>query len=129
MATSRGGKLSVVFGCGGDRDPGKRPLMGEVAERLADRVLVTSDNPRSEQPLAIIAGIVAGMKQSAVEADRAVAIQRAILEAEASDVVLLAGKGHETYQEVSGVRHHFSDVEQAAAALALRRPQSKEVAA
>ncbi len=129
VATSRGGKLSVVFGCGGDRDPGKRPLMGEVAERLADRVLVTSDNPRSEQPLAIIAGIVAGMKQSAVEADRAVAIQRAILEAEASDVVLLAGKGHETYQEVSGVRHHFSDVEQAAAALALRRPQSKEVAA
>jgi UDP-N-acetylmuramyl tripeptide synthase len=121
--------LSVVFGCGGDRDPGKRPLMGEVAERLADRVLVTSDNPRSEQPLAIIAGIVAGMKQSEVEADRAVAIQRAILEAEVSDVVLLAGKGHETYQEVSGVRHHFSDVEQASAALALRRPQSKEVAA
>lgn len=129
VATSRGGKLSVVFGCGGDRDPGKRPLMGEVAERLADRVLVTSDNPRSEQPQAIIDAIVAGMMQAEVEADRAVAIERAIREAEVSDVVLLAGKGHETYQEVSGVRHHFSDVEQASAALALRRPQSKEVAA
>ena len=129
VAASRGGKLSVVFGCGGDRDPGKRPLMGEVAERLADRVLVTSDNPRSEQPLAIIEAIVAGMRQAEVEADRAVAIQRAIREAEVSDVVLLAGKGHETYQEVSGFRHHFSDIEQASAALALRRPQSKEVAA
>ena len=129
VATSRGGKLSVVFGCGGDRDPGKRPQMGEVAERLADRVLVTSDNPRREQPQAIIDGIVAGMQQAEVEADRAVAIERTIREADAADVVLLAGKGHETYQEVSGVRHHFSDIEQASAALALRRPQSKEVAA
>ncbi|PKO42906.1 MAG: UDP-N-acetylmuramoyl-L-alanyl-D-glutamate--2,6-diaminopimelate ligase [Betaproteobacteria bacterium HGW-Betaproteobacteria-4] len=133
VATSRGGKLTVVFGCGGDRDPGKRPLMGEVAERLADRVLVTSDNPRSEQAQAIIDAIVAGMNQAEgeteVEADRAVAIRRAILEAEVSDVVLLAGKGHETYQEISGVRHHFSDVEQASAALALRRPETKEVAA
>jgi UDP-N-acetylmuramoyl-L-alanyl-D-glutamate--2,6-diaminopimelate ligase len=129
VATSRGGKLSVVFGCGGDRDPGKRPQMGEVAERLADRVLVTSDNPRSEVPQAIIDAIVAGMTQAEVEADRAIAIERAIREADARDVVLLAGKGHETYQEISGVRHHFSDVEQATAALALRHPQSKEVAA
>ena len=129
VAASRGGKLSVVFGCGGDRDPGKRPQMGEVAERLADRVLVTSDNPRSEAPQAIIDAIVAGMTQAEVEADRAVAIERAILEADVSDVVLLAGKGHETYQEVSGVRHHFSDVEQASAALVLRRHPSKEVAA
>ncbi|MDP2881725.1 MAG: UDP-N-acetylmuramoyl-L-alanyl-D-glutamate--2,6-diaminopimelate ligase [Azonexus sp.] len=129
VATSRGGKLSVVFGCGGDRDPGKRPQMGEVAERLADRVLVTSDNPRREQPQAIIDGIVAGMQQAEVEADRAVAIERTIREADAADVVLLAGKGHETYQEISGVRHHFSDIEQASAALALRRSQSKEVAA
>jgi UDP-N-acetylmuramoyl-L-alanyl-D-glutamate--2,6-diaminopimelate ligase len=129
VATSRGGKLSVVFGCGGDRDPGKRPQMGEVAERLADRVLVTSDNPRSEAPQAIIDAIVAGMAQAEVEADRAIAIERAIREADARDVVLLAGKGHETYQEISGARHHFSDVEQATAALALRHPQSKEVAA
>ncbi|MGB4065005.1 MAG: UDP-N-acetylmuramoyl-L-alanyl-D-glutamate--2,6-diaminopimelate ligase [Azonexus sp.] len=128
VAASRAGKLLVVFGCGGDRDPGKRPLMGEVAERLADRVLVTSDNPRREQPLAIIEAIVAGMTQAEVEADRAAAIERAILEANVSDVVLLAGKGHETYQEVSGVLHPFSDIEQASAALALRRPQSKEVA-
>lgn len=129
VADSRGGKLSVVFGCGGDRDPGKRPLMGKVAERLADRALVTSDNPRSEAPQAIIDAIVAGMQQAEVEADRAVAIERAILEAEAGDVVLLAGKGHENYQEISGIRHHFSDVEQAGAALALRQPNNKEVAA
>jgi UDP-N-acetylmuramoyl-L-alanyl-D-glutamate--2,6-diaminopimelate ligase len=129
VATSRGGKLSVVFGCGGDRDPGKRPQMGEVAERLADRALVTSDNPRSEAAQAIIDDIVAGMAQAEVEADRAVAIERAIREADVSDVVLLAGKGHETYQEISGVRHHFSDIEQATAALALRRPKTKEVAA
>jgi UDP-N-acetylmuramoyl-L-alanyl-D-glutamate--2,6-diaminopimelate ligase len=129
VAASRGGRLSVVFGCGGDRDPGKRPLMGEVAERLADRVLVTSDNPRSEVPEVIIDGIVAGMAHAEVEADRAAAIQRAILEADAGDVVLLAGKGHETYQEISGVRHHFSDVEHARAALALRRPETREVAA
>lgn len=129
VATSRGGQLRVVFGCGGDRDPGKRPQMGEVAERLADRVLVTSDNPRSEAPLAIIDAIVAGMVQAEVEADRALAIQRVVLESEASDVILLAGKGHESYQEISGVRHHFSDVEQASAALALRRPENKEVAA
>jgi UDP-N-acetylmuramoyl-L-alanyl-D-glutamate--2,6-diaminopimelate ligase len=129
VATSRGGQLRVVFGCGGDRDPGKRPQMGEVAERLADRVLVTSDNPRSEAPLAIIDAIVAGMVQAEIEADRALAIQRVVLESEASDVILLAGKGHESYQEISGVRHHFSDVEQASAALALRRPENKEVAA
>jgi UDP-N-acetylmuramoyl-L-alanyl-D-glutamate--2,6-diaminopimelate ligase len=129
VATSRGGLLRVVFGCGGDRDPGKRPLMGEVAERLADRVLVTSDNPRSEAPQAIVDAIVAGMARPDVEIDRAVAIQRAIVEADAVDVVLLAGKGHETYQEISGVRHHFSDVEQASVALTLRGSKNREVAA
>lgn len=129
VATSRGGKLFVVFGCGGDRDPGKRPQMGEVAERLADRVLVTSDNPRSEQPQAIINAIVAGMAQAEVEVDRAAAIKRAVLEAESADVILLAGKGHEPYQEISGVRQPFSDVEQASVALALRRLENKEVAA
>jgi UDP-N-acetylmuramoyl-L-alanyl-D-glutamate--2,6-diaminopimelate ligase len=129
VATSRGGSLHVVFGCGGDRDPGKRPQMGEVAERLADHVLVTSDNPRSEAPEAIIGAIVAGMTQAEVEADRAAAIRRVVLAAEATDVILLAGKGHEPYQEISGVRHHFSDVEQASAALAMRHPENKEVAA
>ena len=128
VATSRAGKLSVVFGCGGDRDPGKRPQMGEVAQRLADRVLVTSDNPRSEAPQAIIDAIVAGMTQAEVEADRAAAILRVVREAEPADVILLAGKGHESYQEISGVRHHFSDVEQAGAALALRQLETKEAA-
>jgi len=129
VAQARGGQLSVVFGCGGDRDPGKRPQMGEVAERLADRAIVTSDNPRSEQPLAIIDAIVAGMSRPEIEADRARAIQRAVLEATSADVILLAGKGHEPYQEISGVRHPFSDIEQASRALALRRPENKEVAA
>lgn len=121
VADARGGRLVVVFGCGGDRDRGKRPLMGGVAERIADRALVTSDNPRSEMPQAIIDDIVAGMVHAEVEADRATAIRRAVLEAAAEDVVLLAGKGHEPYQEIAGVRYPFSDVEQAQAALQHRR--------
>ncbi len=129
VATARGGRLSVVFGCGGDRDKGKRPQMGAVAERLADRVLVTSDNPRSEQPQAIIDDILAGMGPAAVEVDRAAAIRRAIFEAEAGDVVLLAGKGHESYQDIAGTKYPFSDIEQARAALALRRTQTEEGAA
>lgn len=117
-AAARGGRLTCVFGCGGDRDPGKRPLMGEIADRLADRVIVTSDNPRSEDPLAIIRDIVQGMS-AATEAiaERAVAIRTAILEARADDVVILAGKGHEPYQEVAGRREPFSDSEEAAKAL------------
>jgi len=133
VATQRGGSLWVVFGCGGDRDKGKRPLMGEVAEKNADRILVTSDNPRSEQPQAIIDDILTGTSRAEiranVEVDRASAIRRAVLEADAGDVILLAGKGHETYQEIAGIRTPFSDLEQAQAALALRRPNSKEVAA
>ena len=129
VAEARGGRLSVVFGCGGDRDPGKRPQMGEVAERLADRAVVTSDNPRSESAQSIIDAIVGGMTRAEVEADRGAAIHRVIVEADEHDVILLAGKGHEPYQEIAGVRYPFSDVEQARAALALRRPQSKEVAA
>lgn len=129
VATPRGGRLVVVFGCGGDRDKGKRPQMGAVAERRADRALVTSDNPRSEVPLAIIDDIVAGMTHAEVEADRAAAIRRAIVEADARDVILLAGKGHEPYQEIAGVRTPFSDVEQARAALALRRTEPEEEAA
>ncbi len=117
VATVRGGKLVAVFGCGGDRDRGKRPLMGEIAMRLADRVMLTSDNPRSENPLAILAEVQAGAPGAETIADRAAAIRRAVLVAAPEDVVLLAGKGHEAYQEIHGVRTHFSDVEQAEAAL------------
>lgn len=128
VADSRGGRLGVVFGCGGDRDHGKRPQMGTIAAAGADRALVTSDNPRSEAPQAIIDEIVAGMSGAEVEADRAIAIRRAILEAAESDVILLAGKGHEQYQEIAGVRYPFSDVEHAQAALN-ERQANKEVAA
>lgn len=113
-----GGKLVCVFGCGGNRDKGKRPLMGEAASRLADEVIVTSDNPRHEAPLAIIEDILAGMDGNyVVEADRAAAIARAIEQAAEGDVVLLAGKGHEDYQEIDGVRLPFSDLEVARRAL------------
>ena len=128
VTTPRGGRLCVVFGCGGDRDKGKRPQMGQIAERLADRVLVTSDNPRSEEPQAIIADILAGMTHAEVEIDRAAAIRRAIAEAGENDVILLAGKGHEPYQDLGSVRLPFSDVEQAQAALALRRANKEEAA-
>ncbi len=120
VAEARAGRLHVVFGCGGDRDSGKRPEMGQIAESLADRALVTSDNPRREDPLAIMAQIAQGMRAPQLEADRAQAIRQAILAADAQDVVLLAGKGHEPYQEIAGVRHPFSDTEQAQAALAAR---------
>lgn len=128
-ANARDGRLRVVFGCGGGRDPGKRPQMGALAEQLADHVLVTSDNPRSESPQAIIDQIVAGMSRAEVEIDRAVAIRRCIAGASVSDVILLAGKGHEPYQEIAGVRHPFSDVDQAQAALAARRQPKLEDAA
>jgi len=106
------GDLICVFGCGGDRDAGKRPLMGEVASRLADQVVVTSDNPRSEQPEQIIAEIVAGITGDyTVEQDRALAISKAIGTAKAGDVVLVAGKGHENYQEIAGIKHPYSDAE------------------
>jgi UDP-N-acetylmuramoyl-L-alanyl-D-glutamate--2,6-diaminopimelate ligase len=117
-AAARGGRLVCVFGCGGDRDPGKRPIMGAIAERLADRVLLTSDNPRGEDPDAIISAIAAGMKsRPQIETDRARAIELAVGEADRRDVILLAGKGHEPYQEIAGVRHPFSDLEHARAAL------------
>ncbi|MEW6512951.1 MAG: UDP-N-acetylmuramoyl-L-alanyl-D-glutamate--2,6-diaminopimelate ligase [Pseudomonadota bacterium] len=120
---ARGGQLLCVFGCGGDRDPGKRPQMGVIAERLADAVVVTSDNPRSEDPQAIIAQILAGMSSKpAVEADRAAAINAAIAAADTRDVILIAGKGHEPYQEIAGVRLPFSDLECAKSALAGRHP-------
>jgi UDP-N-acetylmuramoyl-L-alanyl-D-glutamate--2,6-diaminopimelate ligase len=108
----RSGKLVLVFGCGGDRDRGKRPAMGEIASRLADRVVVTSDNPRSEQPQSIIDQIVAGAR-GAVRCipDRAAAIATAIREAESDDVILLAGKGHERWQEIGSTRLPFSDAD------------------
>jgi len=121
-ATARGGKLTCVFGCGGDRDAGKRPQMGAIAERLADAVVLTSDNPRSEDPMAILAAIRSGMEGApAIEPDRAAAIRHAVKGAGASDVILLAGKGHEPYQETAGVRQPFSDIEQATAALGAER--------
>lgn len=107
-----GKKLYVVFGCGGDRDPGKRPLMGAAVSRGADVAVITSDNPRNENPLTIIEAIKTGMSgEYRVEADRAEAIRLALGEAQIGDVVLIAGKGHENYQEVSGVKLPFSDLE------------------
>ncbi len=111
------GKLIVVFGCGGDRDRGKRPIMGKLAVTLADRAIVTSDNPRTEEPLGIIAAIEAGIKELdaaaqakyEVQADRRLAIGRAIELAEPGDVVLIAGKGHEDYQLVNGRVLDFDD--------------------
>lgn len=106
------GRLWVVFGCGGDRDTGKRGLMGEVARQRADRLVVTSDNPRSEPPEAIIAAVLAGAGPDAqVVPDRAAAIREALTAAAPGDTVLIAGKGHENYQEIAGVRQPFSDVE------------------
>lgn len=112
------GKLICVFGCGGERDAGKRPLMGAVAARWADSVIVTSDNPRSENPDQIIHQVMSGVTaKGSVQLDRARAITEAVLLAQAGDVVLIAGKGHENYQEISGVRMPFSDAEVALCAL------------
>jgi UDP-N-acetylmuramoyl-L-alanyl-D-glutamate--2,6-diaminopimelate ligase len=122
VARARGGRLAVVFGAGGDRDPAKRPRMGAVASRLADRVLLTSDNPRSEDPGKIIAAIRAGATgEIAIEADRERAIRAAIAAARPEDVILVAGKGHEATQEVAGRKLPFSDAAVAAAALEARR--------
>ena len=114
--TPEGKKLWVVFGAGGDRDPMKRPLMGEACAKLADRLVVTSDNPRSEDPMAIISAILGGIDSNrrqpvAVEPDRKAAIELALREAGEGDVVIIAGKGHETTQEVKGVKYPFDDRE------------------
>jgi UDP-N-acetylmuramoyl-L-alanyl-D-glutamate--2,6-diaminopimelate ligase len=107
-----GGKLICVFGCGGDRDRGKRPMMGTVAGKLADLSIVTSDNPRSENPQDIIAATVTGIGGSyQIIEDRRQAIAQAIHRAQAADTVLIAGKGHEDYQEIMGVKYPFSDIE------------------
>jgi UDP-N-acetylmuramyl-tripeptide synthetase len=122
LAAARGGRLLCVFGCGGNRDPGKRPLMGEIAGRLSDLAVLTSDNPRFEAPAQILAQIAAGVAgPHQVIEDRQAAIAQAIAEADARDVVLIAGKGHEDYQEIAGERRPFSDVAEAQAALSEKR--------
>ena len=106
-------RLTCVFGCGGERDRGKRPRMGRIAARLADRVIVTSDNPRGEDPQRIIDDILEGVRgvqeELAISADRGSAVRYAVASARGGDVVLVAGKGHETYQLIRGVKHPFSD--------------------
>jgi len=119
------GRLRVLFGCGGDRDRTKRPRMARTAERLADALYITSDNPRTEDPAAILDEVVSGLSekartQAAVEIDRHEAINRILSDAEPGDVVLIAGKGHENYQIIGQQKRHFDDVEEAAQALKVR---------
>jgi UDP-N-acetylmuramyl-tripeptide synthetase len=126
LAQSRGGELTCVLGCGGDRDAAKRPLMAAAAEQYAQHVVLTSDNPRSEAPQTILNQMRAGlqrMEQAVVMVDRAQAIAHTVQHAGTQDVVLVAGKGHEDYQEIAGVKHPFSDVQHARAALAARAQQ------
>ena len=130
LAKERGGVLWCVFGCGGNRDPAKRPLMGAIACRLAGHVVVTSDNPRLEPPDLILAQILVGAighDEVDVIENRAEAIRHAVGSAAPSDVVLIAGKGHEDYQEIAGARFPFSDVRQAAAALKARASDAERV--
>ena len=115
------GRLICVFGCGGGRDTGKRPLMGAAVAAHADQAIVTSDNPRNEDPAQIIEGILAGMPpDQIIFLDRRKAIHAAILQAAPEDIVVLAGKGHEDYQEIHGIKHPFSDLAEARLALAAR---------
>ena len=127
------GRIILVFGCGGDRDQGKRALMAEVAESLADLIVITDDNPRYESPVKITNDIFAGFKDSStiiLEHDRAAAIRYALDQAVLSDLVLIAGKGHETWQEVQGVKKHFSDLEQVQMLLGIEQAcQSRELLA
>jgi UDP-N-acetylmuramyl tripeptide synthase len=126
LARARGGALWVVFGAGGDRDPGKRAPMGAAAAEGADCIVITSDNPRSEDPAAIVGAVAAGVPEERDTSvrrivDRADAIAFALGAAAPDDVVLVAGKGHEDYQEIGGERRVFSDVVHARAALAAKR--------
>jgi UDP-N-acetylmuramoyl-L-alanyl-D-glutamate--2,6-diaminopimelate ligase len=124
LAAARGGRLWCVFGCGGNRDATKRPMMGAIAARGADQVVLTSDNPRLEPPAQILAQVLAGITghdEVAVIEDRREAVAYAIRHAADQDVLLLAGKGHEDYQDLGGVKRPYSDIDQARAALAQRR--------
>ena len=134
LALQRGGQLWCVFGCGGNRDPGKRPLMGAIAARFADRVVVTSDNPRSEKPQTIISQILLGMGAGphsciTVEVDRGAAIAQTLALARPADVVLVAGKGHEDYQDIAGVKLPFLDVAHVTQALQTRMQAASGVGA
>ncbi len=125
VAQARGGELWCVFGCGGDRDPGKRPQMARACELGADQVVLTSDNPRNENPAQIAAQVVLGFQQPKrvpVELDRAKAIADTVTRAKHTDVVLIAGKGHERHQEIANVRHSFCDQEHAQLALLRLQP-------
>jgi UDP-N-acetylmuramoyl-L-alanyl-D-glutamate--2,6-diaminopimelate ligase len=104
------GRLHIVFGAGGDRDRGKRPLMGEVAARLADQIIVTDDNPRGEDPKAIRAAVLSGCPGALEIGDRASAIEAALNDLGSGDVLVVAGKGHEQGQTINGVVHPFDDI-------------------
>ena len=130
VARARGGKLWCVFGCGGNRDVSKRPLMATTAQKNADQIVITSDNPRSENSATIISQILLGLTPGSsvqVQVDRALAIAQALASAQPDDVVLLAGKGHEAYQETDGIKHPFDDMLHAQAALDLRLPRTAGV--
>lgn len=120
------GHVITVFGCGGDRDRTKRPIMGEISAKLSDYCIVTSDNPRTEDPEKIIADILPGVKKYMapnrykVLSDRREAIIAAVGMAQSGDIVLIAGKGHEDYQEINGVKHHFNDYEEALKAIEVK---------
>ena len=108
--------LITIVGCGGDRDKTKRPIMAQIASNLSDKVILTSDNPRTEDPLVILADMEKGIepqnhRKALTIADRKQAIKTACQLASPNDIILIAGKGHETYQEIKGVRHHFDDME------------------
>ena len=107
------GRVISVFGCGGDRDSGKRPIMGEISGRIADYTIITSDNPRTENPQKIVDQIEEGIKKTKgkyeVVVDRVEAIRKAIKMANKRDIIILAGKGHEPYQEINGVKHPFDE--------------------
>ena len=109
------GKVISVFGCGGDRDPGKRPQMGEISGKIANYTIITSDNPRTEDPAKIVDQIEEGMKKTKGKyecvVDRTEAIEKAIRMAEKNDIIVLAGKGHETYQEINHVKNHYDERE------------------
>lgn len=132
LARTRGGQLHCLLGCGGDRDASKRPHMAAAAELAADHVVFTSDNPRFESPEAILGDMVRGLRQPErvhMQPDRAQAIGELVSQADARDVVLVAGKGHETTQEIQGVKHPFSDVAQVQSALRARLSRSARGAA